>query len=186
MSIISFMLALMLISIVIYAVLRKTKVVDEAPGAIAEILLILLIFFSISFVIIIPSSVLYVVSLGVNFLFGEYITYASFLSLLTFCLFVSGIVLFWSIFFVFIGKGISSLLRFPQWFTFIFEFLLSWIVVHFSIKFVLNMNIVNVSIWEHGTLILSFFVSFLFIGIDLIYSSIEQRKQPLDEQAKSS
>ncbi|MEH7476595.1 hypothetical protein [Bacillus altitudinis] len=48
------------------------------------------------------------------------------------------------------------------------------------------MNIVNISIWEHGTLILSFFVSFLFIGIDLIYSSIEQRKQPLDEQAKSS
>ena len=80
------MLALMLISIVIYAILRKTKVVDEAPGAIAEILLILLIFFSISFVIIIPSSVLYVVSLGVNFLFGEYITYASFLSLLTLAL----------------------------------------------------------------------------------------------------
>ncbi|VWA40663.1 hypothetical protein [Bacillus altitudinis] len=78
------------------------------------------------------------------------------------------------------------MLRFPQWFTFIFEFLLSWIVVHFSIKFVLNMNIVNVSILEHGTLILSFFVSFLFIGSDLIYSSIEQRKQPLDEQAKSS
>ncbi|MDI6562934.1 hypothetical protein QL731_20190, partial [Bacillus altitudinis] len=80
-----------------------TKVVDEAPGAIAEILLILLIFFSIIFVIIIQSSLLYVVSLGVNFLFGDYITYASFLSLLTFCIFVCGIVLFWSIFLVFIG-----------------------------------------------------------------------------------
>lgn len=150
-------------------------------------------FFSFSFyliplVLLICYQVLsfFVVSIGVNFLFGEYITCNSFLSLLTFCLLVSGIVLFWSIFLVFIGKGISTLLRFPQWFTFIFEFLLSWIVVHFSIKFVLNMNIVNISIWEHGTLILSFFVSFLFIGIDLIYSSIEQRKQPLDEQAKSS
>lgn len=177
------MLALMLISIVIYMILRKTKVVDEAPGAIAEILLILLIFFSISFVIVIPSSVLYVVSLGVNFLFGEYITYESFLSLLAFCLLVSGIVLFWSIFLAFIGKGISSLIRFPEWIKFIFEFLLSWIVVHFSVKFVLNMNIVNVSIWEHGIFILSFFVSFLFIGIDFIYSGIEQRKETLDEHA---
>ncbi|MGX9292079.1 hypothetical protein ACSLGF_12865 [Bacillus sp. A015] len=183
MSIISFILVLLLISIVIYAITRKTKVVDEPPGAIIGVLLILLIFFSLSFVMIIPSTVLYIVSLGVNFLFGEYITYDSFFSLLIFSLLVSGIILFWSIFLAFIGKGISSLLRFPKWVEFIIEFLLSWIVVHFSVKFVLNMKIVNVSIWEYGTLILSFFVSFLFIGIDFVYSGIEQRKQSLDTHA---
>ncbi|MEI4789110.1 hypothetical protein WAX46_01810 [Bacillus sp. FJAT-53060] len=181
MSIFSFMLVLLFISIVIYTILRKTDVVDEPPGAIAGIFLIFLIFFSLSFVIIIPSAVLSVVSLGVNFLFGEYITYDSLLSLLTFSLLVSGFVLFWSIFLVFIGKGISSLLRFPKWLTFVLEFILSWIVVHLSIKLVLNMKIVNVSIWDNGTLILSFFVSFLFIGIDYVFTAFEQRHQNTQE-----
>ena len=92
---------------------------------------------------------------------------------------------FWSPFLLFIGKGLAYLLKFPSWLTFALEWISSWIVLHLSIKYVLYIKLVNISIWEHGTLILSFFVSFLFIGIDLIYSSIEQRKQPLDEQAKA-
>lgn len=71
-------LILLLVSIILYTFLRKKNVVDEAPGAIAAILLILLIFFSLSLVIVLPTAMLYLVSLGVNFLFGEYITYDSF------------------------------------------------------------------------------------------------------------
>lgn len=42
-------LILLLVSIILYTFLRKKNVVDEAPGAIAAVLLILLIFFSPKF-----------------------------------------------------------------------------------------------------------------------------------------
>ncbi|MFJ5964451.1 hypothetical protein [Bacillus sp. NPDC093026] len=173
-------LVLLLISIIIYTILRKKNIVEEPPGAFAAILFIVLILFTLSVVITIPSVMLYFVSLGVNFLFGEYITYDSFSSLLTFSLLVSVLSLFGSIFMLFIGKGITYLLKFPEWLTYILEFISLWGVIHFSIQFVLNLNLVKVSIWNNGTLILSFFVSFLFIGIDFIFSAFDQGDKNID------
>ncbi|MFS0654551.1 hypothetical protein [Bacillus sp. 179-C3.3 HS] len=183
MNIITILLVLLLIALIFYTILRKTHVIDEPPGVIASILLIFLLFVSLSFAVMLPSAILYVVSIGVNFLFGEYITYDSFISLLTFSLLVSLIVIFWSTFLLFIGKGIFYLLKFPEWLKYVLEFISSWIVMYLSIRFVLDMDVVNVSIWGNGTLILSFFVCFLFVGIDIIYSGIEHRKQSRDVQA---
>jgi len=177
---------LLFLSIFGYSLLRKKQVIDAPPNLLATISFILLLYFSLCLVIAVPSVMLCIVALGINYLFGDYITYDSFFSFISFSLLVSGIVVFWSPFLLFIGKGLAYLFKFPSWLTYALEWISSWIVLHHSIKYVLHMKLVNISIWEHGTLILSFFVSFLFIGIDLIYSSIEQRKQPLDEQAKSS
>ncbi len=170
-------LILLLVSIILYTFLRKKNVVDEAPGAIAAVLLILLIFFSLSFIIALPTVMLYLVSLGVNFLFGEYITYDSFFSLITFSLLVSIIVIFWSFIVLFIGKGIIFLLKVPIWMIYILEFFASWALIYFSIKYVLNLEKIEVSIWGNGVLILSFFVSFLYIGLDIISSAIDQKNQ---------
>ncbi|MDG4729527.1 hypothetical protein LG401_03425 [Bacillus pumilus] len=170
-------LILLLVSIILYTFFRKKNVVDEAPGAIAAVLLILLIFFSLSFVIALPTVMLYLVSLGVNFLFGEYITYDSFFSLITFSLLVSIIVIFWSFIVLFIGKGIIFLLKVPIWMIYILEFFASWALIYFSIKYVLNLEKIEVSIWGNGVLILSFFVSFLYIGLDIISSAIDQKNQ---------
>ncbi|MFP3420142.1 hypothetical protein R0K30_12170 [Bacillus sp. SIMBA_154] len=176
-------LVLLLVSIILYTILRKKKnIVDEAPGTIVASLLILLILFSLSFVIAIPSALLYLVSLGVNFLFGEYITYDSFFSLMTFSLLVSIIVIFWSFIVLIIGKGITFLLKVPKWATYILEFFASWALIYFSIKYVLNLNIVEVSIWGNGVLILSFFVSFLYIGLDIISSALDQKNQDIEEE----
>ncbi|MCC9087253.1 MULTISPECIES: hypothetical protein [Bacillus] len=175
-------LVLLLVSIILYTILRKKNIVDEAPGTIVASLLILLILFSLSFVIAIPSALLYLVSLGVNFLFGEYITYDSFFSLMTFSLLVSIIVIFWSFIVLIIGKGITFLLKVPKWATYILEFFASWALIYFSIKYVLNLNIVEVSIWGNGVLILSFFVSFLYIGLDIISSALDQKNQDIEEE----
>ncbi|QGX66289.1 hypothetical protein GPA07_12825 [Bacillus sp. ms-22] len=174
-------LVLLLVSIIFYTFLRKKNVVDEPPGAIVAVLLILLICFSLSFVIAIPTFMLYLVSLGVNFLFGEYITYDSFFSLVTFSLLVSIVVIFWSFIVLFIGKGIIFLLKVPKWITYILEFFASWALIYFSIKYVLNMEIIEVSIWGNGILILSFFVSFLYIGLDIISSALDQKNQQIEE-----
>ncbi|MBU8577045.1 hypothetical protein NJE56_14885 [Bacillus pumilus] len=175
-------LILLLVSIILYTFFRKKNIVDEAPGAIAAVLLILLIFFSLSLVIVLPTAMLYLVSLGVNFLFGEYITYDSFFSLITFSLLVSIIVIFWSFIVLFIGKGITFLLKVPKWITYILEFFASWALIYFTIKYVLNLKIIEVSIWGNGVLILSFFVSFLYIGLDIISSALDQKNQNIEEE----
>ncbi|WP_458110148.1 hypothetical protein [Bacillus zhangzhouensis] len=175
-------LILLLVSIILYTFLRKKNVLDEPPGAIAAISFILLILFSLSFVIVLPTFMFYLVSLGVNFLFGEYITYDSFFSLITFSLLISIIVIFWSFIVLFAGKGIIFLLKVPKWITYILEFFASWALIYFSIKYVLNMEIVEVSIWGNGVLILSFFVSFLYIGLDIISSALDQKNQNIEEE----
>ncbi|WP_353854466.1 hypothetical protein [Bacillus sp. Bos-x628] len=81
---------------------------------------------------------------------------------------------------LFIGKGITYLLEFPDWLTYILEFISLWVVIYFSIQYVLNLNLVKVTIWNNGTLILSFFVSFLFIGIDFIFSAFDQGDKNID------
>ncbi|WP_249704951.1 hypothetical protein [Bacillus zhangzhouensis] len=171
---------LLTLAVTAYSLLRKKHFIDEPPNRFAVSLFILLLFFSLCFVIAVPSVLLYIVSLGVNFLFGEYMTYESFFSLISFSLFVSVIVVFWSPILLFIGKGLSYLLKLPAWLTYALEWVSSWIVLHLSIKYVLHINLVNVSIGEYGILILSFFVSFIFIEIDLVYSRMKQRKQSLD------
>lgn len=115
-----------------------------------------------------------------EFSFGETITYDSFFSLISFSLLVSVIVVFWSPVLLFIGKGLAYLLKLPVWLTYTLEWVSSWIVLHLSIKYVLYLNLMNVSIGDSGVLILSFFVSFLIIEIDLVYSRKKQRKQSLD------
>ncbi|WP_239500410.1 hypothetical protein [Bacillus safensis] len=107
-------LVLLLVSIMLYTFFKKKNIVDEAPGAFVTVLLILLICFSLSIVIALPTVMLYLVSLGVNFLFGEYITYDSLLSLMTFSLLVSIIVIFWSFIVLFIGKGIIFFVEGPK------------------------------------------------------------------------
>ncbi|WP_144532811.1 hypothetical protein [Bacillus pumilus] len=171
---------LLALAAIAYSILRKKQIIDEPPNRFAASLFIFLLFFSLCFVIAIPTGVLYTVTLGVNFLFGEQITYDSFFSLISFSLFVSVIVVFWSPILLFVGKGLAYLLKLPTWLTYALEWISSWIVLHFSIKYVLHINLVNVSIGEYGILILSFFVSFIFIEIDLIYSRKKQRKQSLD------
>ncbi|MBG9910442.1 membrane protein [Bacillus xiamenensis] len=176
-------LILFALSIFAYSLLRKKQIIDAPPNVLAAMLFILLIFISLCFVITVPSVMLCIVALGGNFLFGEYITYDSSFSLISFSLLVGVIVVFLSPFLLFIGKGLAYLLKLPAWLTSALEWIISWIVLHLSIKYVLHIKLVNVSIWGHGTLILSFFVSFLFIGIDLIYSGMKQRKPPMDEHA---
>ncbi|MGG5179202.1 hypothetical protein ACQYAC_07615 [Bacillus sp. MM09(2025)] len=163
-----------------YSILRKKQIIDEPPNRFAASLFILLLFFSLCFVIVVSAGVLYIATLGVNFLFGEQITYDSFFSLISFSLFVSVIVVFWSPILLFVGKGLAYLLKLPTWLTYALEWISSWIVLHLSIKYVLHFNLVNVSIGEYGILILSFFVSLIFIEIDLMYSRKKQRKQSLD------
>ncbi|MBX6966301.1 hypothetical protein EX257_19175, partial [Providencia rettgeri] len=111
---------------------------------------------------------LYIVVSGVNFLFEDYITYESFFSLISFSLFASVIAVFWSPFLLFIGKGLAYLLKLPVWLTYALEWVSSWIVLYLSINYILHINLVNVSIGDYGILILSFFVSFIFIEIDLV------------------
>lgn len=171
---------LLAVAAIAYSLLRKKQIIDEPPNRFAASLFIFLLFFSLCFVIAVPTGVLYIVTLGVNFLFGEQITYDSFFSLISFSLFVSVIVVFWSPILLFVGKGLTYLLKFPTWLTYALEWISSWIVLHFSIKYVLHINLVNVSIGDYGILILSFFVTFIFIEIDLIYSRKKQRKQSLD------
>ncbi|WP_342495679.1 hypothetical protein MHB69_13610 [Bacillus sp. FSL K6-0994] len=176
---------LLILAVIAYALLRKKQIIDEPPNRFAASLFIFLLFFSICFVIAVPCVLLYIVVLGVNFLFGETITYDSFLSLISFSLFVSVIVVFWSPVLLFIGKGLAYLLKLPVWLTYALEWVSSWIVLHLSIKYVLYLNLMNVSIKDSGILILSFFVSFLFIEIDLVYSRMKQRKQSLNTQKSS-
>lgn len=171
---------LLTLSVIAYSLLRKKQIIDEPPNRFAASLFIFLLFFSICFVIAVPCVLLYIVVLGVNFLFGETITYDSFFSLISFSLFVSVIVVFWSPVLLFIGKGLAYLLKLPVWLTYALEWVSSWIVLYLSIKYVLYLNLMNVSIGDDGVLILSFFVSFLFIEIDLVYSCKKQRKQSLD------
>lgn len=85
---------LLTLAVTAYSLLRKKHFIDEPPNRFAVSLFILLLFFSLCFVIAVPSVLLYIVSLGVNFLFGEYMTYESFFSLISFSLFVSVIVVF--------------------------------------------------------------------------------------------
>ncbi|MCP8952378.1 hypothetical protein [Bacillus safensis] len=171
---------LLTLSVIAYSLLRKKQIIDEPPNRFAASLFIFLLFFSICFVIAVSSVLLYITVLGVNFLFGETITYDSFFSLISFSLFVSVIVVFWSPVLLFIGKGLAYLLKLPVWLTYALEWVSSWIVLYLSIKYVLYLNLMNVSIGDDGVLILSFFVSFLFIEIDLVYSCKKQRKQSLD------
>lgn len=176
---------LLTLSVIAYSLLRKKQIIDEPPNRFAASLFICLLFFSICFVIAVPSVLLYITVLGVNFLFGETITYDSFFSLISFSLFVSVIIVFWSPVLLFIGKGLAYLLKLPVWLTYALEWVSSWIVLHLSIKYVLYLNFMNVSIGDDGVLILSFFVSFLFIEIDLVYSRKKQRKQSLNTQKSS-
>ncbi|WP_338592187.1 hypothetical protein [Bacillus safensis] len=85
---------LLILSVIAYSLLRKKQIINEPPNRFAASLFIFLLFFFICFVIAIPSVLLYITVLGVNFLFGETITYESFFSLISFSLFVSVIVVF--------------------------------------------------------------------------------------------
>lgn len=93
-SIIIILFLLLILSVIAYSLLRKKQIIDEPPNRFAASLFIFLLFFFICFVIAIPSVLLYITVLGVNFLFGETITYESFFSLISFSLFVSVIVVF--------------------------------------------------------------------------------------------
>lgn len=69
---------LLALAVIAYSILRKKQIIDEPPNRFAASLFIFLLFFSLCFVIAVSTGVLYIVSLGVNFLFGEQITYDSF------------------------------------------------------------------------------------------------------------
>ncbi|EKF36514.1 hypothetical protein BA1_04947 [Bacillus xiamenensis] len=110
-------LILFALSIFAYSLLRKKQIIDAPPNVLAAMLFILLIFISLCFVITVPSVMLCIVALGGNFLFGEYITYDSFFSLISFSLLVGVIVVFLSPFLLFIGKGLAYLFKLPAWLT---------------------------------------------------------------------
>ncbi|UXO87127.1 MULTISPECIES: hypothetical protein [Bacillus] len=179
-SIIIILFLLLILSVITYSLLRKKQVIDEPPNRLAVCLFIFLLFFSLCFAIAVQCILLYIVVSGVNFLFEDYITYESFFSLISFSLFASVIAVFWSPFLLFIGKGLAYLLKLPVWLTYALEWVSSWIVLYLSINYILHINLVNVSIGDYGILILSFFVSFIFIEIDLVYSRMKQRKQSLN------
>ncbi|BBP87684.1 hypothetical protein BsIDN1_13020 [Bacillus safensis] len=61
-------------------------------------------------------------------------------------------------------------------------FFFSWALIYFTIKYVLNLKIIEVSIWGNGVLILSFFVSFLYIGLDIISTALDQKNQNIEEE----
>lgn len=179
-NIIIILFLLLILSVITYSLLRKKQVIDEPPNRLAVCLFIFLLFFSLCFAIAVQCILLYIVVSGVNFLFEDYITYESFFSLISFSLFASVIAVFWSPFLLFIGKGLAYLLKLPVWLTYALEWVSSWIVLYLSINYILHINLVNVSIGDYGILILSFFVSFIFIEIDLVYSRMKQRKQSLN------
>lgn len=85
---------LFFLSIFAYSLLRKKQVIDAPPNLLATISFILLLYFSLCLVIAVPSVILCIVALGINYLFGDYITYDSFFSFISFSLLVSGIVVF--------------------------------------------------------------------------------------------
>ncbi len=57
-------------------------------------------------------------------------------------------------------KGLSIFVRIPKWVTYIFEFAVAWIAVYFSIEYVTNSHLSNVSIFQGGELLLSFLLHF--------------------------
>lgn len=69
---------LFFLSIFAYSLLRKKQVIDAPPNLLATISFILLLYFSLCLVIAVPSVMLCIVALGINYLFGDYITYDSF------------------------------------------------------------------------------------------------------------
>jgi hypothetical protein len=60
---------------------------------------------------------------------------------------------------------LQILLRIPNWITYIFEFAFAWIAVYFSIQYIIKKHLSNVSIFQGGELLLSFFVTILFKGV---------------------
>lgn len=59
---------LLAVAAIAYSLLRKKQIIDEPPNRFAASLFIFLLFFSLCFVIAVPSVLLYITVLGVNFL----------------------------------------------------------------------------------------------------------------------
>ncbi|GIN42960.1 MULTISPECIES: hypothetical protein [Bacillus] len=167
-------LSCLVISCVLFLLLIRKGVIDNPPNTLAFLSFILLIGFCLFFAMAVPSLIIYFVSLGVNHFLGDYVNYSSRSDLYIFSLLVSSLALVYMLILMAVIKGLSIFVRIPKWVTYIFEFAVAWIAVYFSIEYVTNSHLSNVSIFQGGELLLSFFITFLFLGCDILFSNLDE------------
>ncbi|XLG13050.1 hypothetical protein ACI5QL_00467 [Bacillus velezensis] len=73
-----------------------------------------------------------------------------------------------------IVKGITHIFKLPAWLAYILEFIFAWAAVYFSIKYVSSNFIENISIFQGGEILLSFFITFLFSGLDILFTNLDK------------
>lgn len=167
-------LCCLVISSLIFMILLKKEIVDTPPNRLAHAAFIILIGFSLFFAITVPSLVIYFVAITVNHFFGEYIIYGSLSDLYIFSVVVSILALIYMLILMAIVKGITHIFKLPAWLAYILEFIFAWAAVYFSIKYVSSNFIENISIFQGGEILLSFFITFLFSGLDILFTNLDK------------
>ncbi|WPF78604.1 hypothetical protein [Bacillus velezensis] len=167
-------LCCLVISSLIFMILLKKEIVDTPPNRLAHAAFIGLIGFSLFFAITVPSLVIYFTAITVNHFFGEYIIYGSLSDLYIFSVVVSILALIYMLILMAIVKGITHIFKLPTWLAYILEFIFAWAAVYFSIKYVSNNLIENISIFQGGEILLSLFITFLFSGLDILFTNLDK------------
>ncbi|WP_368237249.1 hypothetical protein ABQ520_17335 [Bacillus velezensis] len=167
-------LCCLVISSLIFMILLKKEIVDTPPTRLAHVAFIGLIGFSLFFAITVPSLVIYFAAITVNHFFGEYIIYGSLSDLYIFSVVVSILALIYMLILTAIVKGMTHVFKLPAWLAYILEFIFAWAAVYFSIKYVSSNFIENISIFQGGEILLSFFITFLFSGLDILFTNLDK------------
>ena len=106
--------------------------------------------------------------------FGDYIIYDSLSDLYIFSVVVSILALVYMLILTAIVKGMTHVLTLPAWSAYILEFIFAWAAVYFSIQYVSNHIIENISIFQGGEVLLSLFITFLFSGLDILFTNLDK------------
>lgn len=167
-------LSCLVISTLIFMTLLKKNIVETPPNHLALIAFICLIGFSLFFAISVPSLIIYFVAIAVNHFLGDYVTYDSLTNLYIFALLVSILALVYMLILIVVVKGVSYLFKFPKWVAYFLEFILAWGAVYFSIKYVSYSVMENIDIFKGGELLLSFFITFIFSGLDILFTNLDK------------
>ncbi|AMQ71592.1 MULTISPECIES: hypothetical protein [Bacillus amyloliquefaciens group] len=167
-------LCCLVISSLIFMILLKKEIVDTPPNRLAHAAFIGLTGFSLFFAVTVPSLVMYFAAITVNHFFGEYIIYGSLSDLYIFSVVVSILALVYMLILTAIVKGMTHVLTLPAWSAYILEFIFAWAAVYFSIQYVSNHIIENISIFQGGEILLSLFITFLFSGLDILFTNLDK------------